>query len=198
MDTLLWRISRHDDLDGVGGEKADGRWHTAAKGKRIVYLSEHPAVALLEVLANLKGNPRLFPDAYRLMKIDVHPKVWSAAEHLAPSSLAPSSLAPPHDPRTPHLAPERSASKAPAASPPDTPLPPDWRDNLDHTRSLGDAWLNARTSALLRVPSAPSPESSNYLLNPLHPDARTLIVEWTRWVTYDKRLFHLHEELGKT
>lgn len=157
MATHLWRISRHDDLDGIGGEKADGRWHTAAKGKRIVYLSEHPAVALVEVLANLKGNPRLFPDAYRLMKIDVHPQLWSAIEQAAP-------------------------------------FPGDWRDTLEPTRALGDAWLAARTSALLRVPSAPSPESSNYLLNPLHPDARSLTIEWTRWVTYDKRLFHLHEQ----
>jgi RES domain-containing protein len=101
MPTNLWRISRHDDLDGIGGEKADGRWHTAAKGQRIVYLSEHPAVALLEVLANLKGNPRLFPDAYRMMKLDVHPNVWSAAQHVDPSSIAPQ-----HDPGAPHLASE--------------------------------------------------------------------------------------------
>lgn len=150
----LWRISRHDDLEGLGGEKTDGRWHTAAKGKRIVYLSEHPALALIEVLANLKGNPKLFPDAYRMMRIAIDKRVWSAA-------------------------------KQPEA------LPDNWRDNLDLTRSLGDSWLAARTSALLVVPSAPSPESSNYLLNPLHPDARSLMVEWSRWVSYDKRLFHL-------
>jgi RES domain-containing protein len=67
----LWRISRHNDLAGLGGEKTDGRWHTAARGRRIVYLSEHPALALIEVLANLKGNPKLFPDAYQLMKVTV-------------------------------------------------------------------------------------------------------------------------------
>ncbi len=189
MDTNLWRISRHDDLDGIGGEKADGRWHTAAKGKRIVYLSEHPAVALVEILANLKGNPRLFPNAYRMMKLGVHPNVWSAAEHVDPSSISPQ-----HEPGAPHLASEMWVSRAPAAPRPNTPIPPDWRDDLDHTRRIGDAWLSARTSALLRVPSAPSPESSNYLLNPLHPDARTLTIAWTRWVTYDKRLFHLHEQ----
>ena len=154
---LLWRISRHDDLDGIGGEKADGRWHTAAKSKRIVYLSEHPAVALVEVLANLKGNPRLFPDAYRMMKLAIDPDIWAAA----------------------------MACKL---------LPETWRDDLEHTRALGDAWLTARSSALFRVPSAPSPESSNYLLNPLHPDAHRLTVVCTRWVTYDKRLFHVHEE----
>jgi hypothetical protein len=44
------------------------------------------------------------------------------------------------------------------------------------------------------VPSAPSPESSNYLLNPLHPDARSLVIDWSRWIDYDKRLFHLHDD----
>ncbi|MBV8864201.1 MAG: RES family NAD+ phosphorylase, partial [Acidobacteriaceae bacterium] len=66
--TFLWRISNRCDLGGLGGERADGRWHSAARGKRIVYLSEHPALALIEVLANLKGDPRLFPDAYQLIK----------------------------------------------------------------------------------------------------------------------------------
>jgi RES domain-containing protein len=153
----LWRISRHDDLQGLGGERSDGRWHTAAKGKRIVYLSEHPALALIEVLANLKGNPRLFPDSYHLMKIAIDDTTFSKA-------LTPA------------------------------PLPEDWRDTLDHSRQIGDAWLGERTSALLAVPSAPSPESSNYLLNPLHPDARNLVVDWSKWVSYDKRLFHLHDD----
>jgi len=68
---LLWRISNHCDLAGIRGEKSDGRWHTAERSKRIVYLSEHPALALIEALANLKGNPRLFPESYQLMKIIV-------------------------------------------------------------------------------------------------------------------------------
>jgi RES domain-containing protein len=65
----LWRISNDCDLEGLGGERADGRWHTAARDKSIVYFSENPALALIEVLANLKGNPKLFPDAYQLMKV---------------------------------------------------------------------------------------------------------------------------------
>jgi RES domain-containing protein len=153
---FLWRISRHDELNGWGGEKSDGRWHTAAKGKRIVYLTEHPAVSLVEVLANLRGNPRLFPDTYRLMKIETPPDLPRLAV----------------DPIT---------------------LPQGWRNDLALTQELGDAWLAARTAALVAVPSAPSPESTNYLLNPRHPDARQLTILWTRWVEYDKRLFHLHE-----
>jgi RES domain-containing protein len=151
----LWRISRHDDLDGLGGERSDGRWHTAAKGKRIVYLAEHPAVALLEMLANLKGSPRLFPDAYRMMKI-------AGLESVSVESVGA--------------------------------LDEDWRERVEATRAVGDAWLMERRSALLRVPSAPSPESWNYLLNPLHAEATGLAVEWARWVRYDRRLFHVGEE----
>ncbi len=153
---LLWRISNRCDLVGVGGERADGRWHSAARGKPIVYLSEHPALALVEVLANLKGDPRLFPDAYQLIK-----------------AAAPASV---------------SIGTVSAAA-----LSRDWRTDLHQTQSIGNAWLAANTSALLTVPSLPAPESTNYLLNPLHPDARHLALEWCKWITYDKRLFHLHE-----
>jgi hypothetical protein len=59
---LPWRISNHCGLRGMGGEKSDGWWHTAERGKRIVYLSDYLAVALIEVLVNLKENPKLFPD----------------------------------------------------------------------------------------------------------------------------------------
>ena len=155
----LWRISRHDDLEGIGGEKADARWHTAAKGKRIVYLAEHPAVALVEILANLKGNPALFPDSFRLMKIEVPPTVTVAEL----------------DPRS---------------------LPKSWRTNTQTTRGIGDTWLASADAALFRVPSAPSPESFNYLLNPRHSDAVLLSVNWQRHVDFDKRLFHLREELS--
>jgi hypothetical protein len=35
------------------------------------------------------------------------------------------------------------------------------------------------------------PESWNYLLNPLHPDAAKLQMEWATHITYDNRLFRL-------
>src|SRR5258708_34479495 len=82
---LLWRISNHCDLQGMGGEKSGGRWHTAERGKRIVYLSDYPALALIEVLVNLKGNPKLFPDSYQLMKVTV-------TDHAATQALAPDHL----------------------------------------------------------------------------------------------------------
>jgi RES domain-containing protein len=73
--TTLWRISKHADLGGIGGEKADARWHTAAPGKRIVYLTEHPAVALIETLVNISGIPEAFPRRFHLLKIEADAKV---------------------------------------------------------------------------------------------------------------------------
>ena len=151
---LLWRISNHCNLDGLGGERSDGRWHSAVHGKRIAYLSEHPALALIEALANLKGNPQLFPDEFQLMKL-------TAGENIEVEKLQPDLLA------------------------------SDWKTSFDHTRTIGDAWLESRRTALLAVPSTPCPESTNYLMNPLHPSARRIQIEWCRWVRYDKRLFHL-------
>jgi RES domain-containing protein len=151
---FLWRISNHCDLEGMGGEKSDGRWHTAARGKRIVYLSEHPGLALIEAIANLKGNPELFSNKYQLMKVAV-------PDHVSTDGIAIDSLA------------------------------VNWRDDLNHTRPLGNAWLARRTSALLAVPSVPSPESLNYLLHPVHQDAKDIAIEWCRRIRYDKRLFRL-------
>ena len=87
----LWRISNHCDIEGLGGERSDGRWHTCAKGKRIVYLSESPAGALLESLANLKGNPALFPDAYQLLEVGVPDDVYDLM--VFPSGGSPASRA---------------------------------------------------------------------------------------------------------
>lgn len=149
---VFWRVSNHIDLTGLGGEKTDGRWHSAARGKRLVYLSEHPGLALIEALANLQGDPNLFPDTYQLIRITVAGNV--SMETLAADVLSNR-----------------------------------WRENLSETRSTGDAWLANGPSALLAVPSAPSPESMNYLFNPLHKSASRLALEWHKRITWDKRLF---------
>ena len=70
-----------------------------------------------------------------------------------------------------------------------------WRDDMNQTKSIGDSWLAGGNSALLTVPSVPSPESMNYLFNPLHRDAKGLEIEWCRWIKYDKRLFRIPETM---
>jgi RES domain-containing protein len=63
----LWRISNHADLKGFGGLRASGRWHTA--GRAIVYLAEHPALCLLEVMAH-DVAPGDLPLSYQWLKIE--------------------------------------------------------------------------------------------------------------------------------
>jgi RES domain-containing protein len=62
----FWRISRHRDLSGIGGFKANGRWHYP--GQPIVYLSESPAAALLEICVHTAAND--VPPDFTLLKIE--------------------------------------------------------------------------------------------------------------------------------
>jgi RES domain-containing protein len=50
-------------------------------------------------------------------------------------------------------------------------LPADWVRSPFATRRIGDAWLSENGSALLLVPSAVVAETTNVLINPLHPAA---------------------------
>jgi RES domain-containing protein len=65
----------------------------------------------------------------------------------------------------------------------------DWRHNETASRTLGDEWLALNQTALLEVPSAILPETSNVLLNPLHPEAAQINVLWHEAYPFDKRLF---------
>lgn len=126
----LWRISNHADLRGVGGLRASGRWHTA--GRPIVYLAEHPALCLVEVLAHDIDVGDL-PRSYRWLEVETR----------------------------------RSMSIESVRE-----LPRTWTTDPESTRTIGDRWLAAGRTPLLRVPSAVAPASFNYLLNPMHPRAR--------------------------
>jgi RES domain-containing protein len=63
----VWRISNYADLSGSGGVRAAGRWHS--RGKPIVYLSDHPASAVLEMLVHMDRD--LLPATYRLLRVIV-------------------------------------------------------------------------------------------------------------------------------
>ena len=65
----LWRISNHADLDGLGGRKFSSRWTSI--GRRVVYMAESPAGAMLEILAHLEFEDGDEPDEYQLIEIDV-------------------------------------------------------------------------------------------------------------------------------
>lgn len=67
-------------------------------------------------------------------------------------------------------------------------LPPNWVAGAGISRSVGDAWLAAATSLLLRVPSAIIPDAWNVLINPGHPEATRMRIAKTEKVPLDGRL----------
>ncbi|WP_354677524.1 RES family NAD+ phosphorylase [Cupriavidus plantarum] len=75
---ILWRISNYADLKGIGGLRAGGRWHFP--GQPVVYLAEHPALALLEVLVHHEvSRIEDLPRNYQLSKVDVDDAVAVAS-----------------------------------------------------------------------------------------------------------------------
>ena len=65
---LLWRISNYRSLSGDGGLHFSARWHSA--GRRVVYLAESPAGAMIEVLVHLELDETDWPRAYHLMQVE--------------------------------------------------------------------------------------------------------------------------------
>jgi RES domain-containing protein len=67
-------------------------------------------------------------------------------------------------------------------------LPPDWATKPEITRDLGDKWLREKASVVLKVPSAILPQTSNYVFNPLHPDASHFTIAQTYTYPLDMRI----------
>jgi len=69
-------------------------------------------------------------------------------------------------------------------------LPKDWR-NSPAPFSLGDIgarWVSGQESLLLRVPSAVIPREFNILINPSHPDMKSVGIVEVESFMYDDRL----------
>jgi len=56
-----------EDISGFGAYKAGGRWNP--KGYYALYVSEHPAGAILEALIHMP--PQLFPDDYMMVTCQI-------------------------------------------------------------------------------------------------------------------------------
>lgn len=65
----LWRVSRFETLDGLGGLFASARWHT--QGRRIVYCAPNPATALLELLVHSEVTDPRALTGFSFLKIEV-------------------------------------------------------------------------------------------------------------------------------
>jgi len=56
------------------------------------------------------------------------------------------------------------------------------------TMEVGDRWVERRSSAVLAVPSAITPDDRNFLLNPAHPDFRRIRIAPPIDYEFDPRL----------
>lgn len=66
-----WRLCRRPfaDLSGEGARRFGGRWNSP--GRAVVYLAEHPALAVLEVRVHLDLPLALLPADFTLMRVQV-------------------------------------------------------------------------------------------------------------------------------
>src|SRR6202012_4509112 len=64
-----WRLCRriYTDLEGEGAFRYGGRWNS--RGRPVVYLAEHPALAALEVRVHLDLPFELLPADYVLLRV---------------------------------------------------------------------------------------------------------------------------------
>lgn len=131
-----WRVSEYPGLDGIGGLYVAGRWHSL--GHQVIYLGEHPALALLESMAHMRLKLSAIPTTLKLVAVDI--------KEGASFSSAPD-------------------------------LPSDWQANEVTSQAVGDLWLDSRTALVLSVPSAIIAHATNYIVNPLHPQASTHLEE---------------------
>ena len=69
-------------------------------------------------------------------------------------------------------------------------LPDNWADSPPRPElfAIGDAWIAARSSVVLEVPSAVIESETNYLINPEHPEFESLTIDPPRPVNLDPRL----------
>ncbi|MBO9612762.1 MAG: RES family NAD+ phosphorylase [Dyadobacter sp.] len=68
-------------------------------------------------------------------------------------------------------------------------LVPEWPEDEQWSKGVGDSWLKAGNSLLLRVPSVVVKAEQNYLVNPMHPDVVSLRITDIEPLNFDKRLF---------
>jgi RES domain-containing protein len=69
-------------------------------------------------------------------------------------------------------------------------LPANWRiyPAPSKLQLIGNMWIAAKTSAVLEVPSVLVETESNYLINPLHPDFGSLVIDPPEPFDFDPRL----------
>ncbi len=147
-----WRLTKTKHLphafDGEGPRRYGGRW--SSPGRRVVYVSESLALAVLEVLVHVQ-DAAILP-AYSTIRVTFDDALVIAVN---PSSL-----------------------------------PKNWRQSPPppEAQAIGDAWVDAGSSAILELPSAVVEREHNYLINPAHKDFNRVAIGPAVPYEFDRRL----------
>lgn len=204
----LWRISKYADLSGRGGLLAEGRWHQ--KGIPVVYCCDHPSTALLEVLVHM--NRSRIPPSFQLLRIECPDDVTifnqrygaelkftkrelellnALADGVTQEDMVRSIGISTRTVET-YLAGMRKKLGTASRQITDHELVlalmrnPSLRLNV--SQAIGSSLLQKGEFALIRVRSAIMPQAWNYLLNPLHEDAKRMKVAEIFEYPFDSRL----------
>lgn len=70
-------------------------------------------------------------------------------------------------------------------------LPNNWKDTPapDSLKAYGAEWLTQGQTAVLKMPSALITSEDNFILNPLHPDFKRIIIPVPQEFCYDPRMW---------
>jgi len=74
-----------------------------------------------------------------------------------------------------------------------TKLKANWQQHLNYTQWIGEQFIFAGKSLVLKVPSAIVPQEHNFLINPLHKDFKKVKMVNSELLELDKRLLKTQE-----
>ncbi len=72
-------------------------------------------------------------------------------------------------------------------------LKKNWKDDVTYSQFMGDEFLKAKHSLVLKVPSVIVDQENNFILNPAHADASKIRIISTSIFQFDKRLYLANE-----
>lgn len=64
-----------------------------------------------------------------------------------------------------------------------------WQNDEEYSQFIGDEFLTAQSSLILKIPSVIIPEEKNILINPKHKDFRKIKIRSASKFKFDVRLF---------
>ena len=72
-------------------------------------------------------------------------------------------------------------------------LKQNWKDDIAYGQFIGDEFLHAGQSLVLKVPSAIIEQENNFMINAAHPDATKIKIQSSKIFMFDKRLYLKNE-----